>query len=119
MDGIAGDLTCAKIKARLAAHSAEDDSPAVKPLPPGGALKSGTVQGATAGVAGGAVALATIADSAKDLAHVQDSVTPLLSAGTVVGGIAGLAVLGVGIYLIYARLKAAGSLPSWLGGAAA
>lgn len=118
VDGIAGDLTRAKIAARLAAHSAEDDPPDVEPLPPGGALKSGTVRGAAGAVAGGAVALASIADSAKDLAHVQDSASSLLSSGTIIGGIAGLAVLGTGLYLIWARLKAAGSLPAWLGGAA-
>lgn len=119
VDGVAGDLTLTKIEANLSAPKANTDPPAVVPLPAGGAMASGTVQGATAGVAGGAVALATIADSAKDLAHVQDSVAPLLSAGTIAGGVAGLVVLGAGLYLIWARLKAAGTLPSWLGGAAA
>lgn len=119
VDGIAGAQTLAKIAANLDAPKANIDPPAVVPLPAGGAMASGTVQGATAGVAGGAVALATIADSVNDLAHVQDNVAPLLSAGTIAGGIAGLVVLGAGLYLIWARLKAAGTLPSWLGGVGA
>ncbi|MGQ3674240.1 peptidoglycan-binding protein [Xanthobacter sp. TB0139] len=116
VDGIAGRQTRDKMADRLAGQKAADDPPAERPLPAGGALKSGTVQGAIGAIGGGGAALVTVADSARQVAGVHDDAAPYLASGTVLGVVVGCLVMAGGLYLLWHRLSEAGALPRWMGG---
>lgn len=75
---------------------------------------SGVMQGAgTATVGGGAIA----ADNGSAIVEQLTQAEPHISAGTWIGLAIGLMILAGGAYALWSRMKAAGRLPKWLGGA--
>ena len=114
VDGIAGDLTRDAMKARIAGSKAVDDPPAEKPLPPGGGLKSGAVQGGLATAAAGAGGAVIAAKEVKEV--VDDAKTSV--DGTWIGVAFFIVFLIGGLLMVWNRYREAGKLPRWLGGAA-
>ena len=117
VDGIAGPQTRDKLKARIAGDKAADDPSLVKPLPPGGAASSGSVQGAGAAIAGGAATVAVAVDAAKEVGDVASDARAQWAAGDVIGIVLGVVILAGGLFLLWNRFREAGKLPRWLGGA--
>lgn len=117
VDGIAGRQTRDKLKARIAGDKAADDPSLVKPLPPGGAASSGSVQGAGAAIAGGAATVAVAVDAAKEVGDVASDARAQWAAGDVIGIVLGIVILAGGLFLLWNRYREAGKLPRWLGGA--
>ena len=111
VDGIAGALTRAKMQGAIDGLASNTD-PATKPLPEGGALKSGTVQGGLATVAtaaGGAMIVAKEVKTTVDDAREAND-------GTVIGFIFFGVFLVGGLLILWNRYRQAGKLPAWLGG---
>ena len=111
VDGIAGALTRAKMQGAIDGLKANAD-PATEPLPEGGALKSGAVQGglATAATAaGGAMIVAKEVKTTVDDAREAND-------GTVIGFIFFGVFLVGGLLILWNRYRQAGKLPAWLGG---
>ncbi len=117
VDGIAGAMTLAALQDRIEGLAANPD-PAADPLPAAGVLSSGMVQGGMGAIAGGGVAVATVADTARQVSDAAADAGGYLTTGTILGAVVGVIVLGAGLYLIWDRLRRAGSLPRWLGGEA-
>lgn len=77
--------------------------------------QSGVMQGSAAAGGGGA---AILLDSASELASQLDTADGHISAGSVIGTVVGLLIIAGALYAIYSRMRAAGKLPAWAGGAA-
>lgn len=116
VDGIAGTLTRDKMQANINALKGNSDK-AADPLPNGSAIQSGTVQGGAAAAAGGATAIAVAVDAAKDVGQVAADAKDQWSSGDILGIVLGVVIFAGGVYLIWSRLRDAGKLPRWLGGA--
>lgn len=84
--------------------------PEDEPLTNSGVLKGS----AAAGAGGGSV----MADNGSKIVDQLTSAEPHISAGTWIGFAIGFIILAGAAYAAYSRVKAAGKLPKWLGGAA-
>jgi uncharacterized protein (TIGR02594 family) len=125
VDGEAGPATRAALAAAVKAKQA-----AVKPMPAGGAVSSGTIKGAAAVVAtgvGGVVAevakptvdperVAVAIQAGKEVVEVVQENQEHLAAGTWIGILFFAVAIGVGAFLVWNRYREAGKLPTWLGG---